>query len=208
MEMGIPIPIPADLVMLLVGERAAEGSFPLWAAVLALEVVAVVGSAALFLIARGPGHALVDRLGPRVGLTPARMQRASALVERRGHTALLLGRATPGLRTVTVIVAGGSGVRLRRALPALALGASVFLQLHLVLGYFLGPAARDALDNARGPAIVVFGVLLVAAIVTWVVRRGRRAGAQAVTEAACPLCLALSWAVDRAVADNVVKVTA
>jgi len=208
MEMGIPIPIPADLVMLLVGERAAEGSFPLWAAVLALEVVAVVGSAALFLIARGPGHALVDRLGPRVGLTPARMQRASALVERRGHTALVVGRATPGLRTVTVIAAGGSGASLRRALPALALGASVFLQLHLVLGYFLGPAARDALDNARGPAIVVFGVLLVAAIVTWVARRWRRAGAQAVTEAACPLCLALSWAVDRAVADNVVKVTA
>jgi membrane-associated protein len=208
MEMGIPIPIPADLVMLLVGERAADGSFPLWAAVLALEVVAVVGSAALFLIARGPGHALVDRLGPRVGFTPARMQRASALVERRGHTALVVGRATPGLRTVTVIAAGGSGASLRRALPALALGASVFLQLHLVLGYFLGPAARDALDNARGPAIVVFGVLVVAAIATWVVRRGRRAGAQAVTEAACPLCLALSWAVDRAVADNVVKVTA
>ena len=51
MEAGIPIPIPADLVMLLIGERAAAGSFPLWAAVLALEVVAVLGSAALFLLA-------------------------------------------------------------------------------------------------------------------------------------------------------------
>ncbi len=57
MEAGIPIPIPADLVMLLIGERAADGSFPLWAAVIALEVVAVIGSAALFLIARA---------GPRV----------------------------------------------------------------------------------------------------------------------------------------------
>jgi hypothetical protein len=84
----------------------------------------------------------------------------------------------------------------------------VFLQLHLVLGYVFGPAARDAIDNARGPALVVLAVLVGAAIFTWFVRRGRRAGAQAFTEAACPLCLALGWAVDRAAADQAVDVSA
>jgi membrane-associated protein len=198
MEAGIPIPVPADLVMLLIGERASDGSFPLWAAVIALEVVAVVGSAALFLIARGPGHALLERVGPRVGLTRERLDRASALVERRGTLALAIGRATPGLRTVTCVAAGGSGLSLRRALPALAIGASVFLQLHLVLGYFLGPAARDALQNAKGPAIALFAVLLVGAAVYWFLRRGRRRdGVHAMTEAACPLCLALNWVVER-----------
>ncbi len=207
MEMGIPIPIPADLVMLLVGERAAAGAFPLWAAVLAMEALAIVGSAALFVIARGPGHALIERLGPRLGLTDARLDRASALVDRRGRSALAIGRATPGLRTITVVAAGGSGVSLRRALPALAIGASVFLQLHLVLGYFLGPAASAALDAARGPAIVAVLALAGVALVVWFVRRGRRVGAQAFTEAACPLCLALSWAADHTVADQVVQPT-
>jgi membrane protein DedA with SNARE-associated domain len=203
MEAGIPIPIPADLVMLLIGERAADGSFPLWAAIIALEVVAVVGSAALFLIARGPGHALLERAGPRIGLTRERLDRATTLVERRGTAALAIGRGTPGLRTVTCIAAGGSGLRLRRALPALALGASVFLQLHLVLGYFLGPAARDVLENAKGPAITLFGALLGGAAVYWFVRRGRhREGAQAMTEAACPLCLALNWVVERELTDR------
>lgn len=191
MEAGIPIPIPADLVMLVIGERAAAGKFPLWAAVLALEVIAVVGSAALFLIARGPGHALVERLGARLGLTPERLGRASAAVERGGRSALVVGRATPGLRTVTVVAAGASGLSARRAIPALALGASVFLQLHLVLGYALGPAARDVLDRAKGPAILVFVALLTGAAAFWVARRGRRAGARAFTEAACPLCLTL-----------------
>jgi membrane protein DedA with SNARE-associated domain len=208
MEIGIPIPIPADLVMLLVGERAAAGAFPLWAAVLAMEVLAIVGSAGLFLIARGPGHAFIERLGPRVGLTANRLDRASALVERRGRSALAIGRATPGLRTVTVIAAGGSGVSLRRALPALALGASIFLQLHLVLGYVLGPAARDALDAARGPMILVVVVLAAVALAIWFARRGNRAGAQAFTEAACPLCLALSWAADHTVVDRAVQPSA
>jgi membrane protein DedA with SNARE-associated domain len=192
MEAGIPIPVSADLVMLLVGERAADGSVPLWVAVLALEIIAIAGSAALFIVARGPGHALLERLGPRLGLTPERLGRASALIDRRGATALAFGRATPGLRTVTVIAAGTSGLRLRRVLPALAIGASVFLQLHLVLGYFLGPEARDVLDRAKAPAIAVFVALLVAAALYWYVRRGRQGGAHAFTEAACPLCLVLA----------------
>ena len=197
MEAGVPIPVPADLVMLLVGERVADGRFPLWAAVIALEVVALVGTTALFFIARGPGHALVSRVGSRLGLTTERIDRAGAMVERRGKSALVVGRATPGLRTVTVVAAGASGLNARRALPPLVIGASVFLQLHLVLGYFLGPAARDALDNARGPAIAVFVAVLIAAVTFWIVRRGRREGTQAFAEAACPLCLTLGWVSER-----------
>src|SRR5450432_3945984 len=69
MEAGLPIPVPADLVMLVVGERVADGHFPLWAAVIALELIALIGTAALFFAARGPGHALVPRVGARLGLT-------------------------------------------------------------------------------------------------------------------------------------------
>jgi membrane protein DedA with SNARE-associated domain len=57
-EAGIPIPIPADLVMLAVGARVGAGDIPLWIAVLAFEAVSVLGTTALFLAARGPGHAL------------------------------------------------------------------------------------------------------------------------------------------------------
>jgi membrane protein DedA with SNARE-associated domain len=32
MEAGVPIPLPADLVMFTVGERVAAGQFPLWLA--------------------------------------------------------------------------------------------------------------------------------------------------------------------------------
>jgi membrane protein DedA with SNARE-associated domain len=83
MEAGVPVPIPADLVMLAVGARAATGGVPLVVAVLAFEAVAIVGTAALFLAARGPGYALVRRAGPRIGLTAARLGRATSLIERR-----------------------------------------------------------------------------------------------------------------------------
>src|SRR5262249_46439195 len=197
-----------DLVILFVGERAAAGSIPLLLAVLALEVVALVGTAALFLACRGPGNALIARLGPRVGLTRERMARATAVLERRGRPALAVGRGTPGLRTATCVAAGASGLSVRRALPALVVGSSVFLQLHLFLGYFLGTAARDLIEAATGPAIVVLIGLVVVAAVFWVVRRGRRRGVQALTEAACPLCLVLGAAGEREAEREEAKVSA
>jgi membrane-associated protein len=208
MEAGIPIPIPFDLVLLFVGERAAAGAIPLWLAVLALEAVALIGTGALYLACRGPGGALVNRLGPRVGLTQERMARATAVIERRGRPALAIGRGTPGLRTATCVAAGASGLPLRRALPALVIGSSVFLQLHLFLGYFLGTAARDLIETATGPAILLLAGLVAGAAVFWIIRRGRRRGAQAFTEAACPLCLVLGAAGEREVEREEARVAA
>ena len=174
MEAGIPVPLPADLVMLLVGEQAAAGHLPLWLAVLAFEAIAIVGTTALYVLAR-----------------------ITSVIGRRGRPALAIGRGTPGLRTVTVVAAGGTALAPRHSLPALVLGSSAFLQLHLILGYLLGPAARDAIDEAKGPAVLVIVALVAGALAFWLVRRGRKGGAEAMAEAACPACLALSFAGER-----------
>jgi membrane protein DedA with SNARE-associated domain len=196
-ESGVPVLIPADVLLLLVGERAAAGAIPLAVVVAALVGIAVGGTTILFLLARGPGRALVDRLGPRIGITARRLDRASVLLERRGLPALAIGRATPGLRTVTVVSAGSSRLPAGRALPALFIGAIVFHLGHLVLGYLLGPLAWAAIESARGPALAVLAALVVVAAVVWFRRRGRRAGAQAFTEGICPACLAADWLAER-----------
>jgi membrane protein DedA with SNARE-associated domain len=193
MEAGVPVPLPSDLVMLAVGARVGAGDVPLWVAIVAFEAIAVVGTVALLLIVRGPGHALVARVGPRLGLTESRLARAGVFLERRGSLGLVIGRATPGLRTLTVAAAGGTGMSVRRALPPLVIGSSIFLQLHLFLGYFLGSAARHALRAATGPAIVVAAALLAGAVAFWLVRRGRQAGTRGLLEAACPACVALAF---------------
>jgi hypothetical protein len=110
----------------------------------------------------------------------------AAVAETRGLAGLPVGRATPGLRTLTVVAAGVSGLSGRRALPALIMGSSVFLQVHLVLGLLLGPLADRAFDQAKGPALVAVAVLAAGALVFWRARRRNRMPA-AWAEAACPL---------------------
>jgi MYXO-CTERM domain-containing protein len=202
MEAGVPIPLPADLVMFTVGERVAAGRFPLWLAVAGFEVIAAMGTTMLFVACRGSGHRIVARYGPRIGLTDARVRRVAAVAEARGLAGLAVGRATPGLRTLTVVAAGVSGLNGRRALPALILGSSVFLQLHLVLGLLLGPLADRAFDQAKGPVVAAVAVLAAGALLFWRARRRNRAPA-AWTEAACPACLGV-----RALAERVPGLTA
>jgi membrane protein DedA with SNARE-associated domain len=193
MEAGVPIPVPSDLVMLLLGERVSAGALPLWLAALALELVALTGTGALFLAAGGPGRALLRRAGPRLGLTEPRLARATELLERRGWPALATGRTTPGLRTVTVVAAASSGIRAGRALPALVLGSSLFLQAHLLLGYALGPAARELLEQARLPVLVAAAIALAIVAALLLLRRRTRA-TRVLAEGACPACLALGLA--------------
>ena len=193
MEAGVPIPVPADLVMFTVGERVAAGKFPLWLAVAGFEVIAVLGTTALFVACRGPAQRIITRFGPRLGLTGVRLRRAAAFAETRGRAGLALGRGTPGLRTLTVVAAAVSGLKSRRALPALILGSSVFLQLHLVLGLLLGPLAVRAFNEAKGPALAATAVLAAGIVVFWLVRRRKRAVAPAAwTEASCPACIGVS----------------
>jgi membrane protein DedA with SNARE-associated domain len=197
MEAGVPVPLPADLVMFAVGTQVATGKFPLWLAVAGFEVIAVLGTTALFLACRGPARRIIARFGPRIGLTRARVHRAAAVAETRGRPALAIGRGTPGLRTLTVIAAGVSGMRGRRALPALILGSSVFLQAHLVLGLLLGPLATQTFDEAKGPAVAAAALLVVGALIFWLARRRRRGAAEGWMEAACPACIGVNLLAER-----------
>jgi membrane protein DedA with SNARE-associated domain len=198
MEAGVPVPLPADLVMFTVGERVAAGQFPLWLAVAGFEVIALAGTTLLFLACRGPAHRAIARYGPRLGLTQARVERAAAFAGKRGRPGLALGRATPGLRTLTVIAAGVSGARGRHVLPALIIGSSVFLQFHLVLGLLLGPLADRAFNQAKGPTLAAVAVLAAGTLAFWLVRRRKKASAGAAwMEASCPACIGVSLLAER-----------
>jgi hypothetical protein len=96
-----------------------------------------------------------------------------------------------------VIAAGASGLKGWRALPALIIGSSIFLQVHLVLGLLLGPLAVRAFDRAKGPALIAVAVLVAGALIFWRARRRRRAAPAAWTEATCPACMGVTLLVER-----------
>ena len=94
-SIGVPIPIPGDVILLAMAARAAEGKVLLWLAFLSLLVVVTVGGTVQYWLARGPARNLVLRYGGRLGITPERGWHGS----RRACSAAAPGHRRGGAHT-------------------------------------------------------------------------------------------------------------
>lgn len=207
-SIGVPIPIPADVVMLAVSARAVTGKVNVIAAFAALLVALSVGGIIQFSLIRGIGRGALLRYGRFLGITEERLDRVARRLEKSGVIGIGIAILTPGIRSVTIPACGIIGVSLARFAGGLLLGSGLFLALHFVLG-FIGGSLLTGLSLTISPAllIAIALVLLALGFGVWVIIRRRqrpnaparevlRSAVGAWHEATCPVCLALG-AVDR-----------
>jgi membrane protein DedA with SNARE-associated domain len=198
---GIPIPIPADLIILTAAARVAQGKLILWQAFIAILIALVLGGLIQFVLARGPGRRLLYRFGRYIGLTSPRLDAASARIKKGGALSISIAILVPGVRGAAIAAAGLADMPLRIFLPGLVVGSVLFLGLHFFLGY-LGGALFSIIGHMLPLAWIALLVLvlLVTVFVVWVVVRRRRKTAlpdvegtslELWHEGICPVCLAL-----------------
>jgi membrane protein DedA with SNARE-associated domain len=198
---GVPIPIPADLIILTAAARVAQGKLNVWQAFIAILIALVIGGLIQFLLARGPGRGLLYRFGRYIGLTSPRLDAASARVKKGGALSISIAILVPGVRGAAIAASGLADMPLRTFLPGLVVGSFLFLGLHFFLGY-LGGSLLSTIGHVlplSWIALLVL-VLLLTVFAVWVVVRRRHKEAQPDVEGTslemwhegiCPACLAL-----------------
>jgi membrane protein DedA with SNARE-associated domain len=195
-EIGIPVPIPSDLIMLGAAARAAQGRFSFIAVFFAILIPMFLGGLIQFLIARGPARQAVYRLGKYIGLTRERLDRAMETVRKGGVAAVAVGLTTPGVRIAIVPAAGMADLKVATFAPGLLVGSTVFLALHFAIGY-AGGAALALINTPAIFVVTLVVVLAVAGFVIWRYVHVRRGATLAETgaawaDAACPACMAIT----------------
>jgi membrane protein DedA with SNARE-associated domain len=204
-EIGVPVPVPSDLIMITAGVQAAAGSFGVLELLLALEFAVLVGGSVQFFLVRSAGRAFIYRAGRLVGLTPERLDRAGAMLQRRGPLAVFVGLNVPGARAGIIPAAGLAGLGYTAFAAAMLGGSGVFYGWHIALGYLAGPSATALLERLNIPLLPVVIALAVLGLLVWLllrVRARRRAAQTATTsavdplnswaDAACPVCLTIA----------------
>jgi membrane protein DedA with SNARE-associated domain len=199
---GIPIPIPADLILLAAAVGAAQQKFNLWLAIVVILIAVVFGGIIQFLLARGLGRALLFRFGRYLGLTPARLDAASARVQKGGIIGISITMLIPGIRGVAIVAAGLAGLPFGIFVAGLVIGSALFLSVHFFLGY-LGGSLLTMIGNILPPVpiLVLLVIMLVIIFALWTIAFYRQKSARREQNAAiaemwhegiCPACLALS----------------
>ena len=204
-EIGIPVPVPSDLIMITAGVQAATGSFSVFELLLAIEFAVLLGGSVQFLVVRSAGRRFVYGMGRYVGLTAERLDKAGAMLQQRGPLAVFLGLNVPGARAGIIPAAGLAGLGYSAFTAAMLSGSGVFYGWHVALGFLIGPSAGTLLSQINLPLLPVVGGLAVLGLLGWLAlrlraRRRSAAGSSAVdplnswADASCPVCLAIAAA--------------
>jgi membrane protein DedA with SNARE-associated domain len=172
-EAGVPVPVPGDFLMLALGAHAREGRVPLWQALLVMELATLVGASVLYVLSARAGRGLVYRYGRYMHLTQARLDKAESWLQRHGSLAIVVGRITPGLRMATVIACGVFGVPFWRFLPALAVGAFLYILFYTLLGFIFGPAVLSLIEDIHLPLGLLGSLVPLLLLSVWIARARR-----------------------------------
>ena len=176
--------VPGETAVLLGGFLASQGQLDIVTLIVVVVVSAILGDTV--------GYEVGKHLGPRVlqwGIFrkhEARLETAQGMLRRRGGPAVFLGRWTAFFRAVMPGIAGLSRMRYRVFVFWNALGGITWGVTYSLIGYFAGASYEKVASTIGKSTAVVAGVLVVAGVVVWHVRRKRREHDQEPEHAATP----------------------
>jgi membrane-associated protein len=152
---------PGETAVVLGGVVAAQGQVELGLLLVLVWLAAAAGDLTSFILGRRLGRRFIVARGPRIGVTPARLERVEGFFSRHGPKAILIGRFVGIIRAVAPFLAGASGLELRRFLPWSLLGTAAWASAFTLVGYLFHRSfstAADTLTHGAFALAVVAGM--------------------------------------------------
>jgi len=153
----VGVPIPDELLLTIAGTLLANGLLRTPPVVIATVGGCLTGITLSYSLGRAVGLPLLQT---RLGRHRQPLDRAERWFRRFGVWLLAFGYFIPGVRHVTAITAGSTGVGYRRFALFAYVGGVLWCSVFLVLGYYAGDRWREAATSMRSH------LALVATIVT------------------------------------------
>ena len=158
--------LEGETIVIIAGMLAAKGLMNPYYIALTAFLGSWISDQLMFSLGKYKGHAILHRF-PKL---EARMDKASGLF-RKYDTALILGfRFVYGVRNVTPIMLGLSGVSHRKFLALNFIGAGVWAAAFTAGGFFFGKLFGHVMHNLGAVMLVLVGVIILVGGVVWFVR--------------------------------------
>lgn len=158
-EIGIPNPVPNELVLLFSGYLSWTGalSFPL--VFLAAVLGDFVGTGLLYTIFYFFGHRFLEKKPRWIPIQKEKIEKLSKLISGRDKWGIFLGRLLPYVRGYASVAAGLLQVPYRVFLPMVALSALLWSGGYVLAGKLSGKYWDTLMNKFGGVGNIVYGIL-------------------------------------------------
>ncbi len=168
--------IPGETAAVLAGVASSLGTTSFALSIVLVVAAAILGDTVGYEVGR---HVFGPRIldGRLLGKHRHKLARAEDFLQRRGGSAVFLGRFTAFFRAMMPALAGAAGMPYRTFLLWNALGGIIWGTLFVTIGHVAGTSYKVVEEKVgRGLAFGVVGVVIVAAIAwkVYEVRKDRR----------------------------------
>jgi len=173
------IPIPSEAIMLFGGALAAglivDGTtlhLNVFYVALLGSLGNLIGAGIAYWVGRTGGRALVERWGKYVLIRHRDIDKAEEFFNKKGDWAVLIGRILPVIRTFISFPAGVAEMPIYKFAAFTFLGS---LPWTFALAYSGQALASNwqTVSNLSTPISIVFGVIIIAVILWWYIKRRR-----------------------------------
>ncbi|MBX5484895.1 MAG: DedA family protein [Myxococcaceae bacterium] len=171
---GFGAPVSEELVMIAGGLVVGKSGGSLWGMIATAWVGVLAGDSLLWRIGHRLGPRAVSARGIRKLLTPRRVAWAQRHFAKHGAKTIFIARFTSGLRSVTFLSAGTTGLPYRKFIVADATAALILVPIVVWLGWKFGAAVLHDVHMAFRWVLGGVAVCLVGGAVVAAIRRRRR----------------------------------
>ena len=129
--------LPGDSLLFTIGFFANDGTVKLPFLLAIAWIAAVLGDQCNFAIGHFFGQKILES-GKVKAMTPERIEKSRAFLDKWGHLAIFLGRFFPFIRTFVPFLAGAGSMQWRSFVIFNILGGITWSTSFVLLGYFFG----------------------------------------------------------------------
>jgi membrane protein DedA with SNARE-associated domain len=173
------LPLPDETILAFVGFLVFKGYFHPLPCILTAFLGSICGITMSYLVGRTLGLPLLEKYRKYLHITPEKLAKAHEWFEKYGKWSLFGGYFLPGVRHLTALSAGVSGLEYRQFALYAYSGGLLFVVTFLTLGYVVGDEWRKVIPQVHSYlwmlAAAVIGLGLAACLVHIIRRSARQA---------------------------------
>lgn len=136
-EIGIPNPVPNELILIFAGAMTSIGGLNYFLTFLTAVFADVLGTTVLFSLFYFFEHFIVERI-PKWQIINSKLDRIKVILVKHNRWGIFLGRMMPYVRGYVSIAAGILNLPYKIFVPLAAVSALLWSGGYVTLGHFLG----------------------------------------------------------------------